>query len=122
MAAWSEHEFALEQKQDDGSTLRQHLLTVEKATGERHPWLERVLDRPTALMYLFEAFLDLSASRPPVFSGIAPISEAQLYYWQKVRQFPLRLWELEAIRQVDMKFRMVHSEGYAGPVEDDDGN
>lgn len=121
IAAWCEVEFALSVKQSDDSTLRDHLLTVAGATGERHPWLDRPV--PTALLYLYEAFAEMNASREPGLSSLRPISEAQMYYWQRLHNFPLHHWELLALQRIDVAYRRVHTDGYTGPEEDaDDGD
>ncbi len=93
------------------------MLTVEKTTGERHPLLD--YEVPSALMYLFEVFADLSGGRVNGLGGMEPIAQAQLYYWQ-LNNYPLRRWEVKALQAADRAYIKVQGKDYQGPEDDND--
>lgn len=58
---------------------------------------------PPALQYLWDAFWELDRSRNRSM-GCAPISEQELYFWQKNTGYKLLSWERSAILKMDIAY------------------
>jgi hypothetical protein len=94
------HEFALDARQKDGATLREHLEKIQQQSGKTPKQLESV-DRPDAALYLWEWFIDLSNGRQYGECGAMPLSYAEMQAWSNLRRIRPEAWEAEAIRRLD---------------------
>lgn len=56
---------------------------------------------PEGLRPLWDAFLDLSASRAPAMSGLSAITYAEIVAWQQAHRVRLTSWEIDTLRAVD---------------------
>lgn len=100
MIAYGEHEFKLLKRQDDGATLRDHLLAAERA-GATVPELEGP-PLPACLAYLWAWFVELSSARGGTgMGGVNPIGYQELAAWAGLRGISPTPFELEAIRRLD---------------------
>ena len=84
--------------QPDGSTLRATLHSAAAATGRADP---RLLSRPPReARALWEAFVDLNASRPMSMSasGIPP---GHILDWQRLHGVRLTAWEVGTLLDMD---------------------
>lgn len=88
----------------DGLTLRQHLQSLYRQTGEMPAQLAEAPCLPDGLAYLWADFLELHQSRAPGFAAPTRISWADLDSYQRVRGVVFEGWEIEAIRRADSAF------------------
>jgi len=103
-AAFAAHQFELNVKQDDGCTLREHMMAYERAAGEVHDFMEDAPILPRGLIPLWVDFIDLHGSRGAGMAGPARITFGDILAWQTVTGAALDSWELSAIRKADDAF------------------
>lgn len=87
----------LSARQADGHSLRQHLQAAARA-GDVDERL--VAQPPAAGAQLWEAFAELSASRPAGF-GLAAVPHSEIEAWQRLHRVRLTPWEIETIMDMD---------------------
>ena len=90
----------LAQRQQDGSTLREHLEAAAAASGRPDPLLQ-VPAVPRGCHGLLSAFNDLSASRPQGMGGACGIPPSEVQAWQQLRGLRLTGWELDTLALMD---------------------
>jgi hypothetical protein len=100
---YGEREFALNERQSDGATLREHMAIVAQQGGQV-PDDAQPLELPAALAYLWRWFLDLSNARSGTGFGPAPITQLDLLAWCALHEVRLLPFELEAIRALDFLY------------------
>lgn len=94
-------QFALNRREKDGATLREHLEMAYKATGIRHKYLKDEKPLPWATAHIWQYFLELHAERPS--NGMTPgrITSTAIKDWRELTATRLDLWEIRAIRILD---------------------
>jgi hypothetical protein len=95
--------FHLNQKQNDGKILREHLQAVEKRTGRCPPELD-LPELPDECRGVWGLFVEINNLRSEGF-GPAIIDEARLCHWQQLHGIRLNPWEIEAIFAIDRAWR-----------------
>ncbi len=103
--AFAEHEFALSERQPDGSTLRATLHSGWRQRLERNPRFPPPDGLfgppcPEAARYLWDWYLDLARGRP---AGEHParLSSQEIKAWCDLNGVRLRPWEVTALRRLD---------------------
>ncbi len=99
----------MSRKDPSGVSVRETLLEVERQTGHRPEELDGP-EFPEVLGNVWSAFIDLSNSRNPAFSGVSPITYEQIKAYTEVTQTPLSPKEIEAIKRLDLIYQKVMSE------------
>jgi hypothetical protein len=99
LVGYVKHQAKLNEKQGDGSTLRDHLKAVEHRT-KRTPAELIPPEVPRKALYLVGLFADLSQGRQ---NGMATnaISCTEILSWLTVTGRNLSAWELETLRKMD---------------------
>lgn len=82
----------------DGATLRQHLQAAAAAGSPADPRLTS--KAPDAVAVLWEAFIDLNASRPAGM-GVSAFPPSEIAAWQALHGIRLSSWEVETLMQMD---------------------
>ena len=100
MADFARAEFALDVRQEDGHTLKQHLITAWKQTGKKPAELA-VPDKPPSVEYLWEYWRELHRCRNNFGWGHMHLTHLEIDAWKRNTKRKLDPWELEAILQVD---------------------
>jgi hypothetical protein len=93
-------QFVLNELQEDGCTLRDHLLSGYKQTGVKSPELE-VENPPDEAEYVWGYFLSLAARRRFSEHGPERISWIDIQAWLNVTRTKIEPWELNAILAID---------------------
>src|SRR4051812_47463460 len=88
----------------DGSTVREHLLAAERATGVTPQALLDVPECPEDCEILWQVFRELHSCRGNNGFGPTRITYMDLDAFQRVSRLELHPWELEAIRRADQRF------------------
>lgn len=102
--AFASAEFALCVRQEDGATLRDHLLTAYSATGVMPPQIQEAPELPASAAHIWEWFCELDASRK---DGSA-IGYGDIKDWAELTRTRIRPWEVKALRMLDkLYFREV---------------
>lgn len=101
MEEFAEHTFKLNQSDKNGVSEREHLEQVERQTGQRPQALDGP-EFPMLLSHIWSAFITLSNSRTAGLSGSNPITYEQIKAWKEVTDTPLKAWEVEAIKRLDV--------------------
>lgn len=98
-------------RQQDGSTLRQHLQAAAETGARPDP---RLMSRvPRAVLALWDAFLTLHSARPAgMVAGAIPSSE--LLAWQQLQGVQLSAWEVDTLRAMDQAALAVAAENNKG--------
>ena len=96
---------------ESGATEREHLEQVERQTGRRIEALEPPTDFPILLSHIWSAFISLSNGRSMGFSGPNPIGYEQIKAWKELTETPLKAWEIEAIKRIDVVYLGVANSG-----------
>lgn len=112
-AAFAAHEFELSAPQDDGATLREHLMAYQRQTGRQHPSVTDAPALPVGCSALWRDFMALHSSRPV---GMAPgrITFGEIDAFQRVTGVCLAAWEVDAIRAADAAYIANYAERKAG--------
>lgn len=87
----------------DGSTLRDHLIVAEESAGE--PLFEEP-EVPSAGEHLWFWFWDLDAVRGHDMGSPEPLTYTEILAWAGLRRFGPEPWETEALRQMDVAYRI----------------
>jgi len=85
----------------DGSTKRQHLLSIAKQTGKIPEELE-VPAAPSAGLYIKNIFDQLSSTRNWSNGYPQQISQADIYYWCKLNNTKLSRKHLLIVKKLDV--------------------
>ncbi len=109
MVAFGEHNFKLNKRDEQGVSLRETLQEVERQTGRTPEELEGP-DFPEVLGNVWSAFVALSNSRNPSFSGVAPITYEQIKAYCEVTHTPLSPQEIDAIKRLDNAYQKAMNE------------
>jgi hypothetical protein len=102
----------LTKRQADGATVREHLQAAAAATGKADPSLSRSL--PRALVWLWQAFCELSAARP-VGMAAGAIPGTEIEAWQRLARVTLLPWEVDTLRAMDRAALAVMNEKAPSP-------
>lgn len=102
MCEFVRSEVALNKKQDDGYTLRDHLEAVYKRSKIKPKELEQP-EIPIKLRYLLRLFGDLSQGRQYGFSANT-ISSLELQAWINITNRTLCDWEIQTLRAMDRAY------------------
>ena len=92
-----------------GESYRNTLLSVQRqASKAGRPFddaeLRLPINPPRAGEYVWDAFLALNRSRAGTGYGPAPIPNQEIYAWTLLYQQPLEIWEVNAIRAMDVAY------------------
>lgn len=100
---FAEHTFALNQRQGDGRSLREHLESVERQTGKTPAKLiGPELDVSGA--HIWEWFLDLHGTRGSNGFGPSSISYSEILAWSFLTQQRPTPWEISVLKRLDDVF------------------
>jgi len=86
----------------DGSTKRKHLISIAKQSGKIPQELVDVPDVPETGRYIKGVFDSLSITRTWINGSPQQISQADIYYWCKLRDVKLSQIHLFAIQRLDV--------------------
>jgi hypothetical protein len=100
---FAENEFSLNERQDDGGTLRKHLEIVARQTGSIPKELEPI-ECPDAMIHVWRMFLELTSGRGNNGFGINPISYPDILAWACLVDSQPTPMEIRAIKAVDAAF------------------
>ena len=100
---YAEHEFALNKRQKDGASLRDHLEIVHRQTGKTPPQLEPV-DIPYGIQYLWGFFCDISGGRGYSEAGAMPLSYSEILAWSQLTKSDPTAWEISVLKSIDRAF------------------
>lgn len=81
-----------------GSSMADHYRAVARQTGKPPP---EPPPMPPAGAHLWDTFLELHRARGGSGFGPSPISHADIEAWVRLKAWPLRPWEVDAIRALD---------------------
>ena len=107
---FAEHSFKLSKTDQEGVTEREHLQEVERQTGKT-PQALIGPQFPTLVSHIWSAFISLSNGRSMGFSGPNPIGYEQIKAWKELTETPLKAWEIEAIKRLDVVYLGVATSG-----------
>ena len=94
--------------QGDGAALAVHLQRLRAATGRVDSDLaESLRPLPRAVAHLWEAFVQLSATRTPAADGMGPITCLELEAWARLQGVALTPWEADTLLAMDRAARSV---------------
>lgn len=105
---FAENELALQEKQGDGLSLRDHLESVERQTGITPDQL-KPLPFPGALEYIWRDFVELSDER----TTLNPISYTELEAWNRLTNKQATTQEIGVIKMLDTVFLRHHKQQQA---------
>ena len=111
MCDWAEHNFKLDKPSGSGATEREHLEQVERQTGRKIKTLEPTKDFPVLVSHVWSAFVALSNSRAVGMSGPNALTYTEIKSWMELTETPLRAWEIEAIKRLDVVYLGVINSG-----------
>ena len=97
------HEFELNARQKDGSTLRENLESVYRQTGNMPKQLEPV-EMPDCLHYLWSWFCELSGGRGYAEFGALPLTYSEIKAWAELTKTEPTAWEIEALKRIDRAY------------------
>lgn len=103
---YAEKYFPLIKPDKNGTTLKEHLEQVYKQTGAKPSELD-LPEFPYQLSLTWAAFVDLSNSRPPAFSGVAPITYEQIKAYKDTTYSPISGRDIQTIKRIDNIFLSV---------------
>lgn len=100
-----------ERKNQNGVSLKEQLLQVEKSTGKRPNELNDIVPLPEKGKYLWKAFLDLNNTRGiTVISGMKtllkenPITYTELHHYNEMQPIKFTINELNIIKEIDDEY------------------
>lgn len=102
-------EFGLEVVQDDGSTLRDHLMAVWRSKGKLPKQLE-VQEPPELVAHLWRYFAELHKERQSNGFNTGRITATTIKDWCQVYCVELELWEVKAIKKMDEAWIKIQEE------------
>jgi hypothetical protein len=95
-----ENEWTLSEIQSDGATLRDHLESVWRQSGNRPEQLEAV-ECPSEIKYLWFYFCQLHARRGSSGMGPNPISYAEIEAWSRLQHVKLSAFEVGVLDRLE---------------------
>jgi hypothetical protein len=101
-------ETELSMRQEDGATLRKHLESHERQSGERHPLLEPV-ECDDSVKYLWEYFCSMNTRRTNSGFGYNPITDEGVEAWARRRGYRLERFENVALDALEQLFLSIQS-------------
>ena len=105
---FAESEFELGEAQDDGGTLRDHLLSVQRQTGFRPEQLNQP-DFPETLRLPWRYFrYELIGARSSGM-GITPISYTEIEAWNRLTGAEITPVEVRIVKALDNKYLAYHN-------------
>jgi hypothetical protein len=104
LLSWAEHEFNLNQTDDQGISVKEHLKQVERSAGYTPEGLENPTQFPRLLMYLWLAYCRLNKRRESGFNGPESLSPTLVKDWISLTGEPLSHWDIEVIFKLDDKY------------------
>jgi hypothetical protein len=107
---YAEWDFKLAIPDKDGVPEREHLRQVEKQTG-RTPLALISPEFPVELEYLWDYFLELSATRPQGYSGPLSITYQEIAAWKDLTGKIVTPMDVEVIKRLDQTYLRVVSNG-----------
>ena len=104
MAEFAKADFALNARQKDGLTLRDHYLSAWEQTGEEPEELRKAPPMPEGVSYLWEYFGKLHRRRGSGVNGPEPLDHSKVLAWASLMRVSLDPWEVDAILGVDDEY------------------
>ena len=101
LANFAQAEFALEVRQKDGCSLRDHLESAWKQSGEKPQELIDAPPLPESGRYLWEYYLELHHRRVNYGWGHIPLGYGEILAWRTLTRRRLDPWELSALLEID---------------------
>ncbi len=89
----------LQARQQDGATLRAHLLAAAQGSGGVDPLL--LESCPPEGRELYEVWRDIGSSRPQGLGGASAIPPSEVLAWQTLHGVRLTPWELDTLAAMD---------------------
>jgi len=103
LASFAQAEFALEARQKDGHTLREHLLSAWEQSGVRPEEFDYP-PLPDCVQYLWGYYTELHNRRGNFGFGHVPLTHSEIGWWQRNTLRRLDPWELEALLGIDTAY------------------
>lgn len=103
-------EFELDEEQDDGCTLRDHLTALHRSTGKLPKQLEAVQNPPELAMHVWQYFIELHKERQSNGFSEGRITATAIKDWCQVYCVELDLWEVKAISRIDNEWIRLRTE------------
>ena len=97
---YAEAQFELDQREEDGATLRTHLQRLAANTGRVDERL--TLECPAGCAAIWVAFAQLGRARPAGF-GASGIPWSEIEAWQRLMGVNLSPWELSTLVDLDSR-------------------
>jgi len=94
-------DFTLSVKQDDGHTLRDHLVNAWKQSGIMPDELRTAPRLPELTGHLWGYYLRLHRRRQNYGWGHVPLTYLEVEAWARLNKVTLDHWELDAILEID---------------------
>ena len=105
MADFAQAEFALSARQEDGASLRDHLLSAYDQTGVLDPQIAEAPPLPPATGYLWAHWRSLDGERHYTDHGLPQrLRSLDIGAWAALRRVRLDPWELDAILALERAF------------------
>jgi hypothetical protein len=104
----------LSMRQPDGATLREHLQSAWRQTGERPELLEPV-DCPDEMLYLWDRFLEVSKRRTSNGFGLNPVPYADIAAWATMNRVRITPFELEVLDRIEALYVSLMQPKVANP-------
>lgn len=111
LVSWAEFEFSLNKSDDKGITMRDHLLQLEKSTGQKPKALMNPTEFPRILSHVWTYFCQLSNARTNGFSGPNPITYQEISAWKELTQSVLSPRDIECIKALDETYLRIANGG-----------
>lgn len=108
LIAHAEAVYRLDTPRKDGSTLRQHLQAVWRASGRKPKELD-IPEMPPMVAHLWDIFGELSVARGSNGFGINAINYREITSWQHLSGVTLTPWEAETLIHLDRAVRAILS-------------
>jgi hypothetical protein len=105
LVGYAQHEFALNKRQEDGTTARDHLEHEARnraMLGKPPPVQLESVELPYCVIYLWQWFLEVAGGRNYTDMGSPlPISYVELKAWTELTKTEPSVWEISAIKAID---------------------
>jgi hypothetical protein len=104
LVRFAEREFQLNQRQEDGCTLREHLEVLAVRSGTPHELLENAPPLPKQAAHVWRWFCELHVDRIRKGSPPERITATMMQTYEWAAGVELGLWERIAIRRLDRAY------------------
>jgi hypothetical protein len=94
----------LQEPEEDGAPLLDHLLAIERKTGKRPQILVDAPPLPVGCEDLWRIFNELHACRASNGFGPTRIGFVELDAYQRLKGVRLDTWEIECLQKADLAF------------------